>query len=204
MSTASRGELPSDDIGQLVEHCRQSRKYSRMITVGIVLFAVVLACRCGWLWQHNGTLDVAIVLGIFTLLGMLVLRVVARDSQKISMDRFAPGGTDVVAVALQTVSDLQMQRFRARGAGGIISEGLWKYSRHPNYLGEILMWWGVAIYSICLLGFRWYLILGAVLNNLMFLFISIPMADRRQSRKPGYEEYRQGKNHLVPIRLKRQ
>lgn len=102
MSTASRGELPSDDIGQLVEHCRQSRKYSRMITVGIVLFAVVLACRCGWLWQHNGTLDVAIVLGIFTLLGMLVLRVVARDSQKISMDRFAPGGTDVVAVALQT------------------------------------------------------------------------------------------------------
>lgn len=108
------------------------------------------------------------------------------------------------AVVLQLIADAQMQKYRADRKTPFMEEGLWKYSMHPNYLGEILMWWGVAIYSICLLGFRWYLIVGAVVNNLMFLFISIPMADRRQSRKPGYEEYRQGKNHLVPIRLKRQ
>ena len=65
------------------------------------------------------------------------------------------------------------------------------------------MWWGVAIYAVMLLGFRWYLIVGAVVNNLMFLFISIPMADRRQAEKPGYDEYRNGKNHLIPIKLKK-
>ena len=37
----------------------------------------------------------------------------------------------------------------------------------------------------------------------MFLFISIPMADRRQAEKPGYDEYRNGKNHLIPIKLKK-
>ena len=65
------------------------------------------------------------------------------------------------------------------------------------------MWWGVAIFSVCLLGFRWYLILGAAVNNLMFLFISIPMADKRQAMKPGYEEYRKGKNCLIPIRFRK-
>ena len=108
------------------------------------------------------------------------------------------------AVLLQLISDVQMQGYRKEKATPFMEEGLWKYSMHPNYLGEILMWWGVAIYAVTLLGFRWYLIVGAVVNNLMFLFISIPMADRRQAEKPGYDEYRNGKNHLIPVKLKKQ
>ena len=108
------------------------------------------------------------------------------------------------AVLLQLISDIQMQKYRKEKATPFMENGLWKYSMHPNYLGEILMWWGVAVYAVMLLGFRWYLIVGAVVNNLMFLFISIPMADKRQAQKPGYDEYRSGKNHLIPIRLKKQ
>jgi len=108
----------------------------------------------------------------------------------------------VGAVILQMVSDIQMQEYRKNRSTPFIEVGLWKYALHPNYLGEILMWWGVAIFSVALLGFRWYLILGAVLNNLMFLFISIPMADKRQAKKPGYDEYREGKNRLIPIRFR--
>lgn len=107
------------------------------------------------------------------------------------------------AVVLQIVADTQMHIYRRDKKTPFIETGLWKYARHPNYLGEILMWWGVAIFSVCLLGFRWYLILGAAVNNLMFLFISIPMADKRQARKPGYEEYRKGKNCLIPIRFRK-
>ena len=109
----------------------------------------------------------------------------------------------ICAVLLQLISDVQMQEYRKEKATPFMEKGLWKYSMHPNYLGEILMWWGVAIYAVTLLGFRWYLVIGAVVNNLMFLFISIPMADRRQSEKPGYDEYRNGKNHLIPVKLKR-
>ena len=107
------------------------------------------------------------------------------------------------AVVLQLISDVQMQEYRKEKATPFMETGLWKYSMHPNYLGEILMWWGVAIYAVILLGFRWYLIVGAIVNNLMFLFISIPMADRRQAEKPGYDEYRNGKNRLIPLKLKK-
>ena len=107
------------------------------------------------------------------------------------------------AVVLQIVADTQMHTYRRDRKTTFIETGLWKYARHPNYLGEILMWWGVAIFSVCLLGFRLYLILGAAVNNLMFFFISIPMADKRQARKPGYEEYRKGKNCLIPIRFRK-
>ncbi len=93
------------------------------------------------------------------------------------------------AVALQGTADMQMHRFRSKGTGGLIREGLWKLSRHPNYLGEILMWWGVALAVFCAVP-RLLFLLGALLNTAMFLFISIPMAEKRQSVKPGWEEYR--------------
>lgn len=102
------------------------------------------------------------------------------------------------ATALQGLSDLQLHRFRKSHAGGFIREGFWKHSRHPNYLGEILMWWGVAFASIAALGGVWQLTLGAILNTLMFLLISIPMADRRQSRKEGFDAYK-AETHALRI-----
>ena len=106
----------------------------------------------------------------------------------------------VFAACLQGVSDIQMHKFRKSGTHGFIRTGLWHYSRHPNYLGEILMWWGVAFLSIAALGFRWYLPVGAFANTLLFLFVSIPMADKRQSRKPGFAEYKSETRMLLPIK----
>ena len=50
----------------------------------------------------------------------------------------------IIAVCLQTLSDIEMQKFRKIRPTIFIRVGLWKNSRHPNYLGEILMWWGIA------------------------------------------------------------
>ena len=106
----------------------------------------------------------------------------------------------LLAATLQCISDIQMHKFRKSGVGGFIRVGLWKYSRHPNYLGEILMWWGIALAAISILGFRWYLPLGALCNTLLFLFVSIPMADGRQSRKAGFDEYKKSTRMLLPIK----
>ncbi len=103
------------------------------------------------------------------------------------------------AVILQGTADYEMHRFRRRGTGGLIREGLWKYARHPNYLGEILMWWGVGLSFVSAGGAVFYLA-GAVLNHLMFLFISIPMADRRQSQKDGWDAYRAETRMLIPVK----
>lgn len=104
------------------------------------------------------------------------------------------------AVVLQGTADIQMHKFRKSGLGGFIRHGVWKYSRHPNYLGEILMWWGIALAYICTEPTAWYLCAGALINTLMFIFISIPMADKHQSRKNGFEEYKAQTRMLLPIK----
>ncbi len=104
------------------------------------------------------------------------------------------------AVILQGSADFQMHRFRKQHTGGFIRDDLWKYSRHPNYLGEILMWWGVALAVVSVFPHMWYLCVGAACNTLLFLGISIPMADRRQSAKPGFAEYKQKTRMLLPIK----
>lgn len=100
------------------------------------------------------------------------------------------------AAIFQGIADIQMHRFRKSGSGGFIRSGLWKHSRHPNYACEILMWWGVGLTSVISLGGKYWLLAGAAVNTLMFLFISIPMADKRQSRKPGFEEYKKATRML--------
>ncbi len=111
-------------------------------------------------------------------------------------------GVSLGAAVIQGVADVQMHRFRKHRDGAFIRCGLWKYSRHPNYLGEILMWWGVGLAVVAAAPDAWYLAAGAVANTVLFLAVSIPMADGRQSRKEGFAEYRKQTRMLLPIRKK--
>ncbi len=104
------------------------------------------------------------------------------------------------AAAVQGFADVQMHRFRKKRSGIFIRDGLWKYSRHPNYLGEILMWWGIALSVICAEPTAWYLAAGAIANTVLFLSVSIPMADGRQSRKEGFAEYKKETRMLLPLK----
>ena len=105
----------------------------------------------------------------------------------------------VGAATLQLVADTQMQKYRKSGQHGLIRTGLWKYARHPNYLGEILMWWGIAIQAVSVMPSHWWLVAGAVANTILFFSVSIPLADKRQSAKPGYAEYKASTRMLLPV-----
>lgn len=105
----------------------------------------------------------------------------------------------VIALTLQGIADVQMHRYRKNRKTPFIRAGLWKHSRHPNYLGEILMWWGVALAAVSAMPGEPYLLAGAALNTLLFLFVSIPMADGRQSTKPGFDEYKKETRMLLPF-----
>lgn len=104
------------------------------------------------------------------------------------------------AVGLQLFADRQMHAYRKNRQTTFIRTGLWKHSRHPNYLGEILMWYGVGFYCVINMPSAWYLIIGAILNNALFLLVSIPLADGRQSRKEGFAEYKKETHMLIPIK----
>lgn len=106
----------------------------------------------------------------------------------------------LIATIVQGVADIEMHKFRKKRDSVFIRRGLWKYSRHPNYFGEILMWWGVGLSVTCASFDVWWLIVGAVANSLLFLVVSIPMADQRQSRKEGFKEYKEQTRMLLPIK----
>ncbi len=85
---------------------------------------------------------------------------------------------------IQLIADEQLHAWRKTDAShGCIQTGLWKYSRHPNYLGEIILWWGGWFLAIgANLNFYWTII-GPLLLTGMFVFISIPMIEKRHLAK---------------------
>lgn len=101
------------------------------------------------------------------------------------------------SATIQLVADTQIHRFRDTHPGQYCNVGLWKHGRHSNYFGEVQMWWGVWLMYASLRGIDW-LILAPVAMTALFLFISIPMMERRQlERKPGYAEYRKQTRMLI-------
>lgn len=105
---------------------------------------------------------------------------------------FIGSGVILLGTLLELISDIQMKSFIKNRASReeVINIGLWKYSRHPNYLGEILIWFGVLMILIITNYTYWYLSFGAIINLLMFLFISIPMEEKHMLEyKPNIKEY---------------
>jgi steroid 5-alpha reductase family enzyme len=106
------------------------------------------------------------------------------------------------AIAIETLADIQLHRFLAtRQPGQIINTGLWSWSRHPNYFGELSFWWGLALFGLAAwpIGW-WWQIVGAVLMTAMFMFASIPMMDKRSvERRPEYEAHMKKVSALVPL-----
>lgn len=105
----------------------------------------------------------------------------------------------LAAIVIETVADYQMHKFlKTRKNNELINTGLWKRSRHPNYFGEILFWWGIYLIMLSVNDNMWILFLGPLLNTLMFAFISVPLAEKRQIKKnPAYLEYKKTTNTFL-------
>lgn len=104
------------------------------------------------------------------------------------------------AILIETVADEQMRRFaRSKQSGGIMQDGLWARSRHPNYFGEVSFWWGLFLFGLAADASYWWTIVGPLTMTLMFHFASIPLLDQRSlARRPGYAEHMQRVGALIP------
>ncbi len=122
-------------------------------------------------------------------------------------------GLDVVAVAIwflgfaiEAIADGQKRRFRdEHGSEGFITTGLWRYSRHPNYLGEIILWFGVALLAMPVLsGWQWVTMVSPVFVFLLLTRVSgVPLLERKSDKRwgenPEYIAYRDSTPVLVPF-----
>lgn len=106
------------------------------------------------------------------------------------------------AILLETVADAQLRRFNLRKQpGDIMAEGMWGWTRHPNYLGEQLFWWGLFLFGFAADSSYGWTVIGPLAMMAMFRFASIPMLDQRSlARRPGYAEHMQRVNALLPRR----
>lgn len=104
------------------------------------------------------------------------------------------------AAVIEFVADEQMRRFaRVKQPGDVMDRGLWRYSRHPNYFGEILFWWSLWLFGLSADPAWWWTVVGPVAMVVMFLTASIPMLDERsRSRRPAFGAYADRTSALVP------
>lgn len=113
-------------------------------------------------------------------------------------------GIMLLGVTLEMISDSDIFEYHKRNKDDrrqILNTGLWKYSRHPNYLGEIVFWYGSFFAMLAVSFSSWYLVIGAIIINLMFVFISIPMMENRlKTYKFNYEKYQEDTRMLLPFK----
>lgn len=106
----------------------------------------------------------------------------------------------IVGLLWEIVADWQLSHFKAMPSnkGKVLNSGLWRYSRHPNYFGECLVWWG--FYCVALAGGAWWAIISPILMTLLLLKVSgVSLLESTiVERRPAYADYIKNTNTFVP------
>jgi len=105
----------------------------------------------------------------------------------------------IIGFYCQAAGDAQLQAFsKTKQPGAIMQTGLWKYSRHPNYLGEILMWWGIGI-IVFPLPLGWLGLLGPLTITWLLMAVSgVPMLEKKYLNHTAYQQYKLQTPALFP------
>ena len=115
----------------------------------------------------------------------------------------------IAGFVIEAVADAQKSAFKYAGKPSFIRSGLWRYSRHPNYFGEALLWWALFVYVVpALSGLLFLSVLGPVFITLLLLYVSgIPLleksADEKYGSDPAYVEYKRSTSIFIPLPPKR-
>lgn len=107
----------------------------------------------------------------------------------------------VAGFVLEAIADHQLSAFIANpnNKGKVLDTGLWRYSRHPNYFGELTQWWGIGIIALHA-SFGWIGLLGPATLGFLIIFVSgIPPIERRRADNPAYQAYKKRTSPLIPL-----
>jgi len=106
----------------------------------------------------------------------------------------------LIGFFFEAMGDYQLKRFiqDSNNKGKIITTGLWKYTRHPNYFGESVMWWGIFLISLSTSS-SFISLLSPVTITFLLIFVSgVPMLERSMMKRPGYAEYAKRTSIFIP------
>lgn len=140
--------------------------------------------------------------GVIMWLVALPIMQIKSNPEIVSMSPIQYGAILVWLIGFlwESIADWQLMKFKSNpvNKGKIMTTGLWKFSRHPNYFGEILIWWSIFLYTIPY-GIWWISIIGAIIITFFLIKISgIPFLERKYSRNEAYQAYKETTNALIP------
>ena len=107
----------------------------------------------------------------------------------------------IIGFVFETVGDWQLARFKADPStkGKVLESGLWAYTRHPNYFGEFLIWWGLYLITLSTPGSWWTIICPIIITAVLLKMTGIPLTEKvLVERRPGYGDYIKRTSAFVP------
>ncbi|MGO4498240.1 DUF1295 domain-containing protein [Paenibacillus sp. 2RAB27] len=137
---------------------------------------------------------------IMLLLAYPIIRVHSEQIGVFDLAAYLGLAVWIVGFMFQTIGDWQLRQFKKkrRNQEEVLTSGLWRYTRHPNYFGEAVMWWGIALIVLPLPG-GWGALISSLLINLLLIKVSgVPFLDRRYAHNLAYQQYKRETNRFIP------
>ena len=106
----------------------------------------------------------------------------------------------IVGFIFEAVGDYQLKQFKAKSSskGKLITTGLWRYTRHPNYFGEAVQWWGIFIMALSG-NTRFWLIISPIVITFFLVFVSgVPMLEKKYAGRADWEAYKKKTRMFIP------
>jgi len=137
---------------------------------------------------------------LMTIISVSVVLIIASPNSTLSF-------WDVLGVCIwitgwlvESTADRQVKQFISvpENRGKLLMSGLWKFSRHPNYFGELTQWWGIWVMSLAV-PMGWITFFAPLTLTILIRYVSgVPLLEKNYAGKPGWEEYRRRTSILIP------
>ncbi|MEN8614926.1 DUF1295 domain-containing protein [Dehalogenimonas sp. THU2] len=153
-------------------------------------------------WMLRSYLQVFLLQGFFMwLISLPVVVIMAVSSDSLGWPDLLGGLVWLMGFLFEAVADRQLDNFLSdeTNRGKILQSGLWRYSRHPNYFGEVFQWWGIFLIALSIPG-AWWTIAGPLTITWLILFVSgVPLLEKSMRRNPEFREYASRTSVFIPL-----
>jgi steroid 5-alpha reductase family enzyme len=153
--------------------------------------------RHGAAWWWRSLPIVFVLQGVLVLIiGVPVNQAIMRGGELGPFD-VAGAALVLVGVAFETIGDLQLAAFKRTNHGKVMDRGLWRYTRHPNYFGDAVTWWG--LFTVALGAGAWWAVFSPVLMTTLLVRVSgVSLLEKTMKKRPGYDEYTRRTSSFFP------
>jgi steroid 5-alpha reductase family enzyme len=151
-------------------------------------------------WWWLSLMRVFLLQGVLLVIISAPLLAVQFDSAALSLLDWAGVAVWLVGFFFEAVGDAQLAYFKAQpgNKGKVMNRGVWRYTRHPNYFGDAVQWWG--FYLIAAAAGGWWTIFSPLLMTFLLVRVSGAALLERSLmlRRPGYQEYVESTSEFIP------